>query len=137
MILAFLAIALFAGLLILMVVSGGTPTQKRGQLDRDLVRTRWQAILNSAQSGGLGLKHAVSEADKLLDYALKARGFKGETMADRLRAAKPKMGSYQEIWNAHKLRNALAHEVGFEITRQQAKEAIVSFERGLKDLGAL
>jgi len=43
----------------------------------------------------------------------------------------------EAVWQAHKLRNHLAHEVGFEITPSHAREAIAAYQRALKDLGAL
>lgn len=60
------------------------------------------------------LKHAVIEADKLVDFCLKAKGYAGETFADRLRSAEKYMdkNSYQAIWYGHKVRNQIAHEDG-------------------------
>lgn len=58
------------------------------------------------------LKHAVIEADKLVDYVLKAKGYHGETFADRLRSAESNIDHavYQRLWDAHKLRNQIAHQ---------------------------
>jgi hypothetical protein len=61
-------------------------------------------------------------------------------MGERLKSARPRFadrGLYDALWRAHKLRNALAHEVGFDLVPSQAKEALRDFERGLKYLGAL
>jgi hypothetical protein len=101
---------------------------------------RWSTIQAMAAGGGNGLRAAVSEADKLMDQALRQQGLPGETMGDRLKAAKGRFSSYDiydGIWSAHKLRNALAHEVGFDLVPSQAKEALAQFERALKDLGVL
>lgn len=58
------------------------------------------------------LKHAVLEADKLIDHILKLKGYAGETFADRLRAAENHMdaATYQRLWEAHKVRNQIAHQ---------------------------
>jgi hypothetical protein len=109
----------------------------RGHLDKGLVAERWATIEALSHGGGNGLRQAVSEADKLFDYVMKTQGYQGETMADRLRSAQSKLSDRNAVWNAHKLRNALAHEVGFDLVASHAQEALRGFERGLKDLGAL
>jgi hypothetical protein len=90
-----------------------------------------------AQGNGSQLRDAVSEADKLLDYALKHSGVRGETMGERLKNSRSRFSSIDTIWTAHKLRNALAHEADFDLVPNQAREAITDFKRGLQDLGAL
>lgn len=115
----------------------GKSGRARPKLDRDLVNRRWMEIMQAAGAGPSGLKNAVSEADKLFDYVLKAKGYPGTTMAERLKRAQSKLSDRESVWRAHKLRNALAHEVGFDLVNKQAHEALRGFERGLKDLGAL
>lgn len=58
------------------------------------------------------LKQAVIEADKLVDYLLKAKGYPGETFADRLKAAKAytEIHLYNSVWQGHKVRNLITHE---------------------------
>ena len=147
----FLVIILIGGLLLFAVIGGvgpGKGAKKRGSRRGGTSRggakvnvaDKWATIQAVSAGGPAGLKNAVSEADKLFDHALKQQGFPGETMADRLKAAKSSFSSYgvyDGIWRAHKLRNALAHEVGFDLVPSQAREALGDFERGLKDLGIL
>lgn len=117
---------------------GARPRKGAAALDRELIITRWQAIEAGAGSGGAGLKNAVMEADKLLDYAMKGLGFPGETMGERLKSGQSsRFSDLNAIWRAHKLRNAFAHEVGADLVASQANEALRDFERGLKDLGVL
>ena len=82
---------------------------------------------------------AVADADKILDTAFKLRGFPGETMADRLKAAEAWFPGdlYQSIWSAHKLRNTLAHEVGARVSEEEARRAIAAFRQALYKLGIL
>jgi len=58
------------------------------------------------------LKHAVMEADKLVDFILKKKGYTGETFAERLRSAERNIDhtTYQNIWEGHKIRNQIAHD---------------------------
>ncbi|HSH31135.1 MAG TPA: hypothetical protein VK963_00520, partial [Candidatus Saccharimonadales bacterium] len=101
------------------------------------VATRWATITATADSGGAGLRNAVSEADKLLDYVMRESGAPGQTMGDRLKAWGSRFSDIDAVWRAHKLRNSLAHDVGFDLVASQAREALRDFERGLRDLGAL
>lgn len=147
---AFLIIVLVAAVLIYgVIIAGGAARSRTGRpyrggqrtqrprLDRVLVAERWSTIHAMSLGGGNGLRQAVSEADKLFDYVMKAQGYAGDAMADRLRQAQANLSDRNAVWNAHKLRNALAHEVGFDLVATQAQEALRAFERGLKDLGAL
>ena len=72
------------------------------------------------------LKHAVMEADKLVDHVLKLKGYNGETFADRLRNAEKYIdhNTYQAIWAGHKTRNTLAHEHDAKISSDEIKTAV-------------
>lgn len=72
------------------------------------------------------LRHAVMEADKLVDYTLKLKGYSGETFAERLRNAESNIDRqiYQSIWEGHKIRNTLAHEHDARVSKDESREAI-------------
>lgn len=142
-----LLIALAAGLLLLVVMGQPKPrrrgraasgrTNRIGSLDREFVAGKWATIQAMSQGNGGSLRDAVSEADKLLDYALKHNGVRGETMGERLKNSRGRFSNLDAIWSAHKVRNSLAHEADFDLVPTQAREAIANFERGLHDLGVL
>ena len=79
---------------------------------------------------------SVLEADKLLDKALKERGFTGHTMGERMKSAQKTWTNANAVWTAHKLRNKIAHETNVNVTYNAAAHALIAFKRGLKDLGA-
>lgn len=140
----FLAIVLIAGLLMYAVVVGSVGSKTRGKKGGSRgaarkvnVKDKWALVKVMSGSGPAGLKNAIVEADKLFDYVMKQQGYPGDTMADRLRHAQRELSDRNAVWQAHRLRNALAHEVGFDLVPTQAKGAILDFEQGLKDLGAL
>ena len=157
--LVFLILILLAALILFAVVSSGSQgdRKRRGgsgnrhghnsgsvtKLSRTELAARWTTIQAMAgpSGGGNGLRQAVAEADKLLDQALRQSGIPGDTMGERLKAARSRFAddraTYDAVWRAHKLRNALAHEVGFDLVPSQAREALRDFERALRDLGAL
>jgi len=142
-----LIVALAVGLLLLAVMSQPKPRKKGraasgranrvGSLDREFVAGKWTTIQAMSQGNGGSLRDAVSEADKLLDYALKHNGVHGETMGERLKNSRGRFSNLDSIWSAHKVRNSLAHDAEFDLVPTQAREAIANFERGLRDLGAL
>jgi hypothetical protein len=154
--LVFLVIVLLTGVILFGVVSN-TPRRGHGRrhpgrpagasnrsvgprLDRSQFAARWAVIQTMAAGSGNDLREAVSEADKLLDQALKQSGLSGDTMGDRLKSARARFSDRSindGAWRAHKLRNALVHEVGFDLIPSQAREAIRDFERALRDLGVL
>ncbi len=112
----------------------------RGSVDPTEIRARWDLIMGASKTGASGLKSAINEGDKLVDYCLQQLGVPGNTMGERLKAAKPRFTDYvvyDGLWRAHKLRNALAHEMGFDLVSSQANDALLGFERALKSLGAL
>ena len=80
---------------------------------------------------------SVLNADKLLHQAMRDLGISGVTMGDRLKAAANRFSDLNKLWSAHKLRNNIAHEVGFKLTYDDARYAVASFKRALKDLGAI
>jgi hypothetical protein len=103
--------------------------------DRQEVLKKRLELENFLQSDDLFvLKHAVMEADKLVDYALKSSGFAGETFADRLRNAEASINpsNYNKIWQGHKVRNQIAHEHDLRINPFELKEAASNLLEYLK-----
>ena len=45
------------------------------------------------------------------------------------------MPNLEEVWQAHKLRNDIAHETNFVLKRDAAERALESFKVALKNLG--
>lgn len=148
----FLILALAAAILLYAVIMGASAKTQRsggrgksrggsaratGSVSKAEIQQRWDTIMAISRTGASGLKSAVSEADKLFDYVMQKQGYSGMTMADRLKNAQSNLTDRNGVWRAHKLRNALAHEVGFDLVASQANEALRDFERGLKDLKAL
>jgi hypothetical protein len=123
------AVALFAGI--------GGLNKKRSGLDHAYFEKQWKNIEAFKANGGAGLQLAIMEADKLLDHALKNRGYSGQTMGDRLKAARGSFMNNDAVWQAHKLRNRLAHEQDVQLNGMMADQALRGFRAALKDLGAL
>lgn len=107
-------------------------------LDVDRYRTRWLAIEQSLTREQPVSSHmAILNADKLVDQALKERGYGGQTMGERMKSAKQIWSNRNAIWEAHKLRNQIAHEPDANVTYESARRALAGFKQALKDLGAI
>ena len=76
----------------------------------------------------------VMEADKVLDLALGALGYTG-SVADKLKKAGPRINNLQAVWDAHKLRNHLAHETQATVTPAQAEQAVRMLKVAVDSLG--
>jgi len=106
-----------------------------GGLNIELVQNKWRDI-NAMQAGGAsGLKSALVEADKLLDYVMIQKGFTGGTMGDRLKSGGTAFSDLNAIWGAHKLRNQMAHDVEHDMVPEQFKQSIAVLGQGIRDLG--
>ena len=100
---------------------------------------RWTEITNHINSNREGeWKFAVIEADKLADDVLKKSGFPGETMGERLMSIdKTRLLSIDGLWEAHKVRNRIAHDVSYFLRHSEARKAVALFEASLRELGVL
>ena len=103
----------------------------------ELIQRDWKQIdiLLSGKSPSQ-LRHALVTADKTLDNALRDL-VDGEALGERLKSSDTKFDKYlyDDIWKAHKLRNSLVHESGFEPPHFVITEAIQTLRRALQTLG--
>jgi hypothetical protein len=89
----------------------------------------WQELI----SHGVTTK-TILELDKLLDLALQYRGMSG-SLGEKLKAANALFSNPQAVWESHKLRNRLAHELNAEVGDRELQSAVSGFRGGLRDLG--
>ena len=117
---------------------GGKSGKSNNAAEIAKIRDHWQDVeMHVLQDATCA--QAISEADKLLDAALQLKGVKGTTMGERLKASTGLFPHdlYQDIWQAHKIRNNLAHEVGARVTQAEAQYAVSTFRNALYKLGIL
>ncbi len=100
---------------------------------------QWQLVLNHVNSENPAeWKLGILEADNMLDEILEEEGYLGETVADKLKAMSPsKITSYQELWEAHKVRNEIAHggAIDMELSNKTARDTVTNFGKAFKELG--
>lgn len=105
--------------------------KKFAEVELNYIRAQWIRILDSFESH---TKDAIMDADKLLDYALGKKGFAGN-LGEKLKKAGSRFSDLNGVWDAHKLRNRIAHELN-DLDRNHAKKALKHFKNALNDLGA-
>ena len=76
-------------------------------------------------------KQAIIEADIILDDLLSKLGYYGDSIGDKLKkVSKGDMKSLNEAWEAHKVRNQIAHEGStFTINHHEAKNVISMYRK--------
>jgi len=108
------------------------------QLNVEKYRRKWLEIEQLLKKDDQrSCQFAIIEADKLLDIAMKEKGIRGDTMGDRLKAAKDNWSDRNSVWTAHKLRNQIVHEADVNVGYDNARRAVASFKKALKDMGAI
>ena len=117
-----------AGLGIFILFLIGKRKKKISAGEEGFVRTQWRIV-----SLGRNPKNDVLEADKLLDYVLGKYGYQG-SLGEKLKKASKLFSDLNGVWEAHKLRNKLAHEINFIPNQKVVSEALTSFRKALIDL---
>ncbi len=82
-------------------------------------------------------KLAIIEADIILDEILKEKGYAGISLGERLRSISPtQLESLDDAWEAHKVRNQIAHGgADFILTHKLAQDTIKQYRRVFHELG--
>lgn len=109
--------------------------------DRSELKRKWSEIEQLISLGKpSNFKTAILDADKLLDHVLKLYGYRGQTMGDRMKAIPRSQFDkdfFDDMWQAHKVRNEMVHNINYEVMDFEAKRVVKQFERVLRELSAL
>lgn len=102
----------------------------------DPMVARWEAIKKRIYDDNPeGWKISILEADVILEEILDASGYRGQSLGEKLKQVdREDLNSLEDAWEAHKIRNAIAHEGdAFKITHTEAHRALKLFERVFKE----
>lgn len=98
--------------------------------------SKWEKIVIHANSTNPAeWRLSILEADVLLEELLDSMHFVGNTLGDKLKGAEvASFKTIQSAWEAHKIRNAIAHEgADFLVSQREAKRVIGLFEQVFKE----
>lgn len=92
---------------------------------------RWEKILKYFDSENPSdWKLAILEADTLLDELVTRMGYQGDNLGEKLKSVEPSdFLTLPAAWEAHKVRNMIAHESDFFLAKREARRVIDLFEK--------
>lgn len=104
-----------------------------------VAESKWDEILRHMESSKeADWKLAIIEADKLVDNLLQAMGYSGDTMGDRLTNMQDgRIRDLDGLWEAHKIRNKLVHDLNYFLRYAEARRAIQVYGEVLKEFNAI
>jgi len=101
------------------------------------VHPRWEHIQSLLEGASLSeWREAIIEADIMLDDVLARAGYAGDGVGEKLKSADPtKFRTLQDAWEAHKVRNQIAHQGStFNISDMLARRTIGHYEAVFREL---
>lgn len=94
------------------------------------VHLRWKNIQSLADGATASeWREAIIEADIMLDDMLAQQGFIGDGVGEKLKSVEPsEFHSLQDAWEAHKVRNQIAHEgSAFDLSETLVRRTIARY----------
>ncbi|HUW72185.1 MAG TPA: DUF4145 domain-containing protein [Candidatus Humimicrobiaceae bacterium] len=83
-------------------------------------------------------KLAIIEADKMLDGLLSQMGSGGKDLNEKLeKLTAESLPNIEEVKWVHKIRNNIIHDPTYKLSIEEAKKALLVYEKALTDLHAL
>ncbi len=107
-----------------------------GHVAENYVNPKWAKVLEHVNSPNPSdWKLAILEADIMLNDMLDKMGYHGATMGDKLKSIEPSdFDTLQEAWEAHKVRNAIAHEGSdYAVNKPEAERVVKLFQEVFKE----
>ncbi len=102
--------------------------------------SRWDSIVAlSTSTNESDWRRAILEADIMLSDVLAERGFEGASVGDQLKMANPfQMKTLDVAWQAHKVRNQVAHSgADFILTERDVRATIDQYKRVFEEFGKI
>ena len=92
---------------------------------------RWENVIRHIESANQNdWKQAILEADMILDDILTGMGYRGESVGEKLkRVVKGDFTTLDEAWEAHKVRNDIAHTPNFNLTQHDALATVNLYKK--------
>lgn len=127
-ILIFIGLAIVVAVLVL--IKGGS--KKLTYQKQRFLTKQWDKIVSESEHNPT---QSILDADKLLSYLLEAKGYEG-SVGEMLKKSESLFKNVNDIWEAHKMRNRIAHEIGISLSSAEVRNALSKFKSAYRDLGA-
>jgi len=123
-----LAVFITVDVLIVLYVMYRRMRRKISEKDKTAIRKNWKEIIRQKD-----MRHAIMDADKLLDHTLYLFGYKGN-LGSKLKKANRLFKNINKVWAAHKVRNNIAHQMNYKIDEKTYRNTMMAFKGAFKDL---
>ena len=101
---------------------------KISEKDKKNIQKTWKEIIRQKDK-----KHAIMDADKLLDHALHLFGYRG-SLGSKLKKSDRLFKKINKLWAAHKIRNNIAHQINYEVDEKTYRSTMLTFKEAFQDL---
>ncbi len=100
-------------------------------------KLRWDKVREEAASDSdQSRRLAILEADIMLSELLDGQGYRGETMADKMRQVnRAQFNTIDLAWEAHRTRNRVAHEAGLTLPPHEVQRIIGLYDKVFREFG--
>ena len=129
-------VAVGLGLIVIAVIAAVAVRLKPKRTRKSKFQSNWKELMQFCAHKETW-PTALTQADDLLDMALKRRRYKGKNMGERLVSAQRVFSDNDDIWFAHKLTTKVRDHPKSRLKEKDVKDALVSMRQGLKDLDVL
>ncbi|MEK7177050.1 MAG: hypothetical protein AAB719_02040 [Patescibacteria group bacterium] len=122
------------------IYSPTVPGVSDEEVIKEAKNKRWEKIVAYANSGNSAdWRLAIIEADVMLEELLETAGYVGGSVGEMLKSVdKNEFLSIESAWEAHKIRNSVAHSGGnFQLNERETKRVIALFEEVFKEFGVI
>ena len=83
-------------------------------------------------------KMAIIEADLVMDEVIKSSGYRGANTDERFKQVEPNvLANAEELREAHKIRDRVAHEPDFTIGKEDALRILRVYKKSFQEFGLL
>ena len=130
MVMEFFLLFFLVTLILLLVAVIRAQKKKLSPLAIAQLEDQWEALLLEHDP-----RNQILNADILVDMTMKAAGYQGRSLGERLKTYPQAFSDINGLWWAHKLRNTLAHELSYGLNDKEVHKAMKKFAKALNDLG--
>ncbi len=110
------------------------------EADDTTEHSRWSHVQSLIESGSPSeWRQAIIEADIMLDDVLASYGYPGNSVGEKLKAGDPaRFRTLQDAWDAHKVRNDIAHQgSAYPLSEQIAHRTIAKYRNVFLEFGVI
>jgi hypothetical protein len=124
----FAAIFVAVDVLIVAYVIWRRTRRKISEKDILDIQKVWKDIIRQKD-----MRHAIMDADKLLDHALGLYGYRGN-LGNKLKKSAERFNNINNVWTAHKIRNNIAHQINYQVDEKTYRNTMIAFKSAFMDL---